>query len=119
MDIVILANTDLERIERYITYLRREFSVQKVILYGSYAYGMPREGSDIDLMVLSSAFEEMPYPRRLECLSVLAWRAGVGDIEALGCTPEEFEQASDLSFLGEIRERGIVVYEAGSPNGAS
>ena len=57
----------------------------------------------------------MPYPRRLERLSVLAWRAGVGDIEALGYTPDEFEQASDLSLLGEIRERGIVVYEADSP----
>jgi len=51
-------------------------------------------------------------------LSVLAWRAGVGDIEALGHTPEEFEQASDLSLLGEIRERGIVVYEANPPEGA-
>ena len=119
MDTMVLDQHRLKQIERYITYIRREFNVQKAILYGSYAYGTPREGSDIDLMVLSSAFEEMPYPRRLERLSVLAWRAGVGDIEALGCTPEEFEQASDLSLLGEIRERGIVVYEADSPEGAS
>jgi predicted nucleotidyltransferase len=102
------------RLNHYIAYLQEHLPLEKAILFGSYAYGTPREGSDIDLMVLSSAFEEMPYPRRLERLSVLAWRAGVGDIEALGCTPEEFEQASDLSLLGEIRERGIVVYETDS-----
>jgi len=61
--------------------------------------------------VLSSAFRGIPYPERLERLAVLAWRAGVGDIEALGYTPEEFENASDLSLLGEVRERGAVVYE--------
>ena len=106
------------RIAIYRAYLQEHLPLEKAILFGSYAYGTPREGSDIDLMVLSSAFEEMPYPRRLERLSVLAWRAGVGDVEALGCTPEEFEQASDLSLLGEIRERGIVVYEADSLEGA-
>lgn len=103
------------RLNRYIAYLQEHLPLEKAILFGSYAYGAPREGSDIDLVVLSSAFEEMPYPRRLEQLSILAWQAGVGDIEALGCTPEEFEQASELSLLGEIRERGIVVYEADSP----
>jgi hypothetical protein len=35
----------------------------------------------------------------------------VGDIEALGYTPEEFGNASDLSLLGEVREQGAVVYE--------
>ena len=107
------------RINHYIAYLQKHLSLQRAILFGSYAYGTPREGSDIDLVVLSSAFEGVPYPRRLERLSILAWRAGVGDIEALGYTPDEFEQASDLSLLGEIRERGIVVYEADSPDVAS
>ena len=106
------------RINRYIAYLQKHLSLEKAILFGSYAYGTPRQESDIDLVVLSSAFEGIPYLRRLEQLSVLAWRAGVGDIEALGHTPEEFEQASDLSLLGEIRERGIVVYEANPPEGA-
>jgi len=99
------------RLNRYIAYLQKHLALEKAILFGSYAYGTPREGSDIDLMVLSSAFEEMPYPRRLERLSVLAWRTGVGDIEALGHTAEEFEEASDLSLLGEVREQGVVVYE--------
>jgi predicted nucleotidyltransferase len=48
-----------EHIERYITYIRQEFNVQKAILYGSYVYGTPREDSDIDLLVLSEDFARM------------------------------------------------------------
>lgn len=39
----------------------------------------------------------------------------MGDIEALGLTPEEFDAASDLSLMGEVRERGILVYNAARP----
>jgi len=100
-----------QRLKRYLAVLGEDIPIQKAILYGSYAYGTPHDWSDIDLVVLSSAFRGIPYPERLERLAVLAWRAGVGDIEALGYTPEEFENASDLSLLGEVREQGAVVYE--------
>jgi len=57
----------------------------------------------------------MDRRRRQEQLAIWAWQAGVGDIEALGLTPAEFEAVSDLSVLGEARERGIVVYDAAHP----
>ena len=108
-----------EHIERYIAYVRREFSIQKAILYGSYAYGTPHEDSDIDLLVLSEDFARMAKVLRHQRLGWLAWQAGTDYIQPIGFTWEEFEQASDLSLLGEIRERGIVVYEADSSEGAS
>jgi hypothetical protein len=108
-----------KHIERYITYVRREFNVQKAILYGSYAYGTPREGSDVDLLVLSEDFAQMAKVLRHQRLGWLAWQAGTDYIQPIGFTCKEFEQASDLSLLGEIRERGVVVYEADSPEGAS
>jgi hypothetical protein len=40
---------------------------------------------------------------------------GVGDIEAVGLTQEEFEAASDLSLMGEVHERGIVVHDVAHP----
>ena len=108
----------IKRLERYLAILReKNIPVQKAILYGSYAYGNPHDWSDIDLVVLSPAFRGVPYPKRLERLAVLAWRAGVGDIEALGYTPEEFKTASRLSLLGEVRERGIVIYDRESEKG--
>ncbi len=85
------------------------------MLYGSYAYGTPCSRSDIDLVVLSSDFAQMDRRHCQEQLAIWAWQAGVGDIEALGSTPEEFKAASDLSLLGEVREKGIVVYDVARP----
>ena len=103
------------RIERYLAFLREYVRLERVFLYGSYAYGTPLSRSDIDLVILSSDFARMERRRRQEQLAIWAWQAGVGDIEALGLAPEEFEAASDLSLLGEVRENGIVVYDAAHP----
>ena len=46
---------------------------------------------------------------------VRAWQADVGDIEALGLTPEEFEATSDLSLVSAVRKKGIVIYDADRP----
>lgn len=103
------------RIERYLSFVSQYIRVERAFLYGSYAYGTPRSRSDIDLVLVSSDFTWMDRRRRQEQLAIWAWQAGVGDIEALGLSPEEFEAVSDLSLLGEVRERGIVVYDATRP----
>jgi len=103
------------RIAHYLAFVGRHVRVERAFLYGSYAYGVPRSRSDVDLVVLSPDFAQMDRRRRQEQLAIWAWQAGVGDIEALGLTPEEFEAASDLSLLGEVRERGIVVHDAACP----
>jgi hypothetical protein len=93
--------------------------VERAFLYGSYAYGTPRSRSDIDLVVLSPDFARMDRRRCQEQMAIWAWEAGVGDIEALGLTPGRFEAASDLSLLGEVRDKGIVVYDAAHPERTS
>ena len=103
------------RIARYLAFIGRHLRVKQAVLYGSYAYGNPRSRSDVDLVVLSEDFAQMDRRRRQEQLAIWAWEAGVGDIEALGLTPEEFESASDLSIMGEVRERGVAVYDAARP----
>ena len=103
------------RINHYLAFVGQHVRVERAFLYGSYAYGSPRSRSDIDLVVLSPDFASMERRRRQEQLAIWAWRAGVGDIEALGLTTEEFEAASDLSLIGEVREKGVVVYDAAQP----
>jgi len=103
------------RIARYLAFLGQHIRVEQAFLYGSYAYGPPCSRSDIDLVVLSPDFAPIDRRRRQEQLAIWAWQAGVGDIEALGLTPEEYAAASDLSVLGEVREKGIVVYDAARP----
>jgi predicted nucleotidyltransferase len=105
----------ISRINGYLAFVGGHLRIERAFLYGSYAYGVPRSRSDIDLVVLSADFAAMDRRRRQEQLAIWAWQAGVGDIEALGLTPEEFEATSDLSLLGEVREKGIVVYDAAHP----
>jgi predicted nucleotidyltransferase len=105
----------IRRIARYLAFVGQHVQVERAFLYGSYAYGIPRLHSDIDLVVLSPDFARMDQRRCQEQMAIWAWQAGVGDIEALGLTPGKFEAASDLSLLGEVRDKGIVVYDAAHP----
>jgi len=99
-----------EQIRRYIDHLDRYINVQKAILFGSHAYGIPHEWSDIDLVVISPDFAGQFMMDRLYFLYRAAWEARTNWIEPLGYTQEELESASSLSLLGEVQERGVVVY---------
>ena len=66
-----------QKIEKIIDRYRQELKnlgikVEKVILYGSYAKGNPREDSDIDLIVVSGDFMKLNLRERLEVLGLAA-----------------------------------------------
>ena len=82
--------------------------VVRVILFGSYAKGHPREDSDIDLIVVSKDFERMNIRERLEILGVASARI-MQPIQAKGYTPQEMESKEKDLFLSEIIEQSKVV----------
>ncbi|MCL5028665.1 MAG: nucleotidyltransferase domain-containing protein [Bacteroidetes bacterium] len=43
-------------IENYAKKIAAEFNPQKIILFGSYAYGNPNADSDVDILVLGDFF---------------------------------------------------------------
>lgn len=96
-------------ITEYINELEKKITVTKAILYGSFAYGQPHVGSDIDLVIISPDFVRMKPLERLEFLS-LATRRNRAPIEAIGYTPEEFAQAENYIFLDYIVKNGQSVY---------
>jgi predicted nucleotidyltransferase len=98
-------------VDRYRRILEETIRVHQVILYGSYAYGTPHEGSDIDLVIISPDFARIPPLKRLEFLS-LARKELMEPIEALGYTPKEFKRAKTSILLDEVLERGIVLYQS-------
>ena len=73
---------------------------KRIILYGSYKDGNPREDSDIDLIVISENFKEMNLRERLEILGLAAGKI-FEPIEALGYTEEEGRNKKE-TFLEEI-----------------
>ena len=78
--------------------------VVRVILFGSYAKGHPREDSDIDLIVVSKDFEKMNIRERLEILGIASARI-IQPIQAKGYTPYEMESKDKDSFLTEVLEQ--------------
>ncbi len=89
--------------------------MERAILFGSHAYGRPPEWSDIDVAIISPTFAGLGRVARLEWLERVAWESKAHAVEAVGLTPEEYAEASELSLLGEVREKGIVVYDAACP----
>lgn len=79
--------------------------IDKLILFGSYATGMYREGSDIDVVVISENFAGKNYWERIDILSDAIYEV-FEPIEAIAMTPEEWEKGkSDIveySKMGEV-----------------
>lgn len=84
--------------------------VDRLILYGSYAHGIPKPYSDIDIAVISSSFDNKSLLKRQELLGEVIFPLGE-PIEALGYSYNEFKKPEALSFLSEILSKGKVVYK--------
>ena len=104
------ARQEIKRIiKRYAIELEKlGIITKKIMIYGSYAKGHPREGSDIDLLVISEDFKGRNLRERLEILGLAAGRV-FEPIEARGYTEEEIIDKERGSFLDEIVTNGIAV----------
>jgi predicted nucleotidyltransferase len=83
---------------------------QKIILFGSYAYGEPTEDSDVDLLVVMP-FEGHPaYPAARLYAQLQTSLA----VDVLVRTPEQIAERLRMEdpFMQEIIEQGKVLYEA-------
>lgn len=88
----------------------REFQPEKIILFGSRAYGKPTRHSDVELLVIMS-YEGEYWRQLVKIIETLkTWLP----IDLLLRTPKEIEErlAMGDGFIKEITERGKVLYEA-------
>lgn len=83
--------------------------VNKLILFGSYATGQFREGSDIDVVVISDSFTGKGYWERIDILSDAIYEV-FAPVEAVGLTPDEWEKKD--SFITDYAVNGEIVYAA-------
>ncbi|MCX9013646.1 MAG: nucleotidyltransferase domain-containing protein [Candidatus Methanoperedens sp.] len=82
---------------------------EKIILFGSYAYGTPTKDSDLDLLVIMPTDEPM-HKRVLKIRKVLRDFRIPKDI--LVYTPQEVEKWKNAStaFVTSILKKGKVIY---------
>src|SRR5436853_788349 len=102
------ANVPMRAIRRFARQVAERFQPDKIVLFGSYAYGQPHADSDVDILVvmptrnqLDQAFRihaeiDPPFPVDVIVRTPrnIAWRLADGD-----------------TFLTEVLSRGKVLYE--------
>lgn len=99
-------------IRRYARQVADRFHPDRIILFGSFAYGTPNPDSDVDLMVV------MPARNQLDQAVKISWEVPAPfPIDLLVCRPREWERrvADDESFIRTVRAKGKLLYEKGHP----
>ncbi len=113
------ANIPMRVIRRYARAIAEEFQPDKIILFGSYAYGTPHEDSDVDLLVV------MPNRTKQNQAVRIQWRLTAPfPMDLLVRTPKELKRRLEEgdSFMTTIMSKGKVLYEKDdqwSPGGAT
>ena len=89
------------------------YAPQKVILFGSYAYGEPDKDSDIDLLIIKDTVENF-VDRWVTVHRILTGTHPSLPLEPMVLTPQELERrlAVGDQFVAHILEKGKVLYAA-------
>jgi len=98
-----------ETLPAAIEKLVREVNPEKIILFGSYAYGEPTPDSDVDLLIIWDT--DKPRRERVVTISLLLYPR-LFPVDIIVKTPRELEEELPHNFfLREILARGVVLYE--------
>ena len=98
-------------IDEVVDKIVTEYAPEKIILYGSYAYGKPTTDSDIDLFIIKDT-DKRRVDRFVE-VSRMIYRPGLDiPIEPMVYTPEEVKKRLGMGdqFVEEVMTRGEVLY---------
>ena len=103
-----------ERIQTYIwdivDKIRRDYQPERIILFGSYAYGQPHADSDIDMLIIKDT-NERSLDRLVRAQQIaFDWQRDV-PFEPIVYTPQETQQglAAGDPLLCEIFEKGEIL----------
>ena len=95
-------------IKTFLDRIKRDISIDKVILFGSVADGKATGSNDIDVLVISKDFKRWNEDRRLTLLYDIS-KFIKPEIHPWGITPEELSTASRLTTIGFARDHGITL----------
>jgi uncharacterized protein len=110
------AHVPMSVIRRFTREVAGNFQPERIILFGSYAYGAPHADSDVDILVVMAARNEIDQAARID-------RAidPMFPLDLIVCTPRNiaWRLKEGDSFLREVMTKGKVLYEkAHGPVGA-
>ncbi len=98
-----------EVIEAAVRKVVEGFRPERVIMFGSYAYGQPHVGSDVDLfIVMDTALRPNP-----QAVAIRRYVRFPFDVDLIVRTPAMVEERLKIGdpFIHQIVEQGKVLYE--------
>jgi predicted nucleotidyltransferase len=98
-------------IQDIVARLRSGYAPEKIILFGSYAHGTPRPGSDIDLLIIKRTSERF-IDRWVTVRRILSDPRRKVPLETIVLTPGELAKRLAIGdqFVARILEEGEVLY---------
>ena len=104
-------NIPLPAIRRFARQIAEGFHPDKIILFGSYAYGTPHNESDVDILVIMPAYDVIAKAIRISGAFERQFSHSI-----IVRTPRQIERGlreDDRDwFLYEVMTKGKVLYEA-------
>ena len=103
-----------QQIREIVGWIRDRYQPERIVLFGSYAWGEPDRGSDVDLLILKRT-DARPLDRRVEVSRLLDIRdPAYPPVETWVITPGELEHAVRIRhpLTRQVMKRGEVLYES-------
>src|SRR5204863_2727718 len=102
------ADIPMRVIRRFARQVAERFGPDKIILFGSYAYGAPHADSDVDILVIMPAQNQLDQAVKIELACDPPF-----PLDLIVRTPKnlQWRLAENESFLREIVTRGKILYE--------
>lgn len=102
-------STIVKVVKDFVQKLSQDFTLQKVILFGSQAKGSAQSESDVDLIIVSEDFRVIrSFERSARMYDY--WDAFI-PVDFICYTPDEFERLKKrISLVSEALREGIVLY---------
>lgn len=103
----VIEDSVVDVVKKYIQELQKNgIAIQEAIIFGSYAKGSSKEGSDIDVALVSPAFTGDRFEDRRRIVPLR--RKIDSRIEPIPFRPDDFQEGGN--FIDEIKRTGESIY---------
>lgn len=104
-----MKKSDEKEIKKITDQIVKNYKPEKIILFGSFAYGKPKSNSDIDLLIIKKTNK-----KKVERIKELLMKVESDlPLEPLVYNPAEYRKRLDLGdfFFRTIFKKGKILYE--------
>ncbi len=106
---------DIEEVKKEIIERLKPLNPDKIILFGSYAYGTPNEDSDIDLFLVKDTLttetqDAYEVDAKMKLISLMQ-KYKTNGIDILSASSDFLNKREDYFYKVDILQNGKVLYE--------